>query len=378
LSRNHARLLCARGQWILEDLGSKNGTFVDGARIGRHALPAGGIFDAGRTIFCLAPRLPGPVGATHQGGDPARELPVGLASLLPQIQAQGEAFLRIARSPIPLLLRGETGTGKELVARAAHGLSGREGPFVAVHGAGVTPSLLANPRGHEGGGEPGAEPGASGLLRAAEGGTLFLDEVADLSPPAQASLLHALEGREAPPGQRDARIIAASNRGLDAEVSEGRFRADLYARLAGYTHGLLPLRERAVDLGSMIAYTLQGCPRPPAPAAVTFDIEAGRALVRYPWPLNGRELRRCIEAALVLSPGGAVSLAQLPAALALPAPEEPPPSQQDQEQLRAALVAALQGSRGNVAEVARAFGKGPTQIHRWMKRFGLTPASFRA
>ncbi len=381
LSRQHARLARSQGQWVLEDLRSKNGTFVDGRRVERCALPEGGAFDLGHTLFALAPHLPTPVGTRDVDAELPSDLPPELTSLVPLLDAQARAFALVARSRVPLLLRGETGTGKELFARAAHELSRGNGPFVAVN-CGAVASALAErrPFGREASEAAGDEPG---FFRAAEGGTLFLDAIGDLPLAAQAALLRALDGHEvaSPGGRVGARVVASTHRPLEATVAEGAFRADLLARVAGYTHALPPLRERVVDLGALVARALRRAPPAARPAEVAFDPEAGRALFRHPWPLNGREVRQCVESALVLARGETIGLAHLPPALARPAGGAPPgeaPNPSPDDELRRALEAALRAARGNVAEVARSFGKGPTQIHRWMKRLGLDPAAFRS
>lgn len=375
LSRQHARLVCARGQWFLEDLGSKNGTFVDGEQIERCALPAGGLFDVGHTIFALAPGLATPLTEVELDEEQLAATPAGLATLLPGLQHQAVALLRLARTTLPILLLGETGTGKELVARALHEQSGRRGRFIAVHCGSFAPSILEERFwGHRPESASPQEKGENGLLRAAGGGTLFLDELGDLPLAAQTALLHVLDTCEKTPEEARARLITATHLHLEREVNEGRFRADLYARLAGYTHTLAPLRERQVDLGILLAHVLRHVPR--ASCTVGFDIKAGRALLRHPWPLNARELRQTIDAALVLSVDGQVQLSHLPAIFAQQKEADAP--QDEDEQLRESLIAALRSSRGNVAEVARTFQKGPTQIHRWMKRFGLNPGTFRS
>lgn len=390
MSRSHARLVRWHGQWVLEDLQSKNGVFVDGQRVERWAFaPSGGLFELGHTLFSIAPRLPTPAGTVDVDAGLPAEGPAELKSLVPLYDAQAKAFALVARSRVSLLLCGETGTGKELFARAAHELSREGGPFVAVNCGAIAPALAEGQLfGYEKGAFLGAERGELGFVRAADGGTLFLDGLGDLPPGAQAALLRVLDGHDVVPagGSRgvrvDVRVVAADHRSLEAAAAGGAFRADLLARVAGYTHTLPPLRDRIVDLGAVIARTLRLSPHVEAPDKITFDPAAGRALVRYTWPLNGREVRQCIEAALVLARDGVILPAHLPPAVAgsAQAPAEAPletPDPSGDDELRTSLEAALRDARGNVAEVARAFNKGPTQIHRWMKRFGLNPTSFR-
>ncbi|MCU0684434.1 MAG: sigma-54-dependent Fis family transcriptional regulator [Polyangiaceae bacterium] len=254
MSRNHARLLRWHGQWVLEDLQSKNGVFVNGQRVERWALPSGGVFDLGHTIFSLAPRLPTPAGTLDVDAGLAPEGSAELASLVslvPLFDAQARAFALVARSRVSLLLRGETGTGKELFARAAHELSRSGGPFVAVNCGALAPALVESQLfGYEQGAFAGAARGELGFVRAAEGGTLFLDELGDLPLASQSALLRVLDEHEVVPVgasqsvRVEVRIIAASHQPLEAAVARGGFRADLLARVAGYTHALPPLRDR--------------------------------------------------------------------------------------------------------------------------------------
>ena len=175
----------------------------------------------------------------------------------------------------------------------------------------------------------------------------------------------------------EARVVAATNRPLHDLVVQGVFRADLLARLSGFTHRLLPLRERICDLGLLIAALL---PRLAGADAdrVTFTPEAGLRLLRYGWPLNVRELRHCLAAAIVMANGAPLDVAVLEPSLtnAVHAARKPPGS--SEQDLRTRLVTALQARAGNVAAVARDFSKAPTQIHRWMKQFELDPNAFRA
>ncbi|MGZ3406126.1 MAG: AAA-type ATPase lid domain-containing protein, partial [Polyangia bacterium] len=171
----------------------------------------------------------------------------------------------------------------------------------------------------------------------------------------------------------DVRVVAATHRDLDALVAAGQFRADLLARLGGWTLTLPPLRERLEDLGLLLAGL---APQP----SVTLTWEAARALLRYDWPLNVRELETCVTAAVVLS-GGAIDVAHLPPALTQSEAPAPPASRQplsaEDESRRAELEKLLQAESGNVAAVARALGKAPVQIRRWARRYQLDPDQFR-
>src|SRR5207302_1217977 len=189
---------------------------------------------------------------------------------------------------------GETGTGKEVIARAIHAASRRPGAFVAVNCGALAPNLVESELfGHKKGAFSGATEDHNGLVRAADKGTLLLDEIGDLPVPTQAALLRVLQQREVlplgttKPMPVDLRVVAASHRDLEAEVGAGRFREDLWSRLAGYTAQLPALRDRREDLGLLVAALLA---RLVQTRPIRFTSEAGLALVQYDWPRNVREL----------------------------------------------------------------------------------------
>jgi transcriptional regulator of acetoin/glycerol metabolism len=376
LSRHHARLVRRHDHWQLEDMQSKNGTFVDGERVERWSLSSGGTFEVGHTFFTLAPRLATPADVSDVDLDDVRGPAADIASLLPMRQTEATAFARVAESRVPILLRGDTGTGKEVFARAAHALSRPNGPFVALQSGALAPAHVeASLFGYDEGAFAGATRRELGFLRTADGGTLFLDEVGDLSLVAQAALLRVLEtGEVVPVGASspisvDIRVIASSNQPLEALVARGSFRADLLARIAGYSHLLPPLAERIVDIGAIVARAV---------GTSTLSTAAGRALLGYGWPRNAREVRQCIESAAALAAAGEILPEHLP--LSVMAADDDGGADgdsADDAELREKLEAALKAAHGNVAEVARAMGKRPTQVYRWAKRFGFNPAAFR-
>ncbi len=213
---------------------------------------------------------------------------------------------------------------------------------------------------------------APGLLRSADGGTLFLDEIGDLPAPSQAALLRTLQECEVVPVgavrpvRVDLRVVSATHRVLDDLVAHGDFRSDLYARLAGFTFRLPPLRDRRQDLGVLVAALVGKRARALRP-------DAGRALLRYDWPLNVRELRQALEAAIAMAEGEAIGVAHLPDDIAGSASASPLGADPVQEK----LVASLTQHRGNVSQVARELGTARMQVQRWMRRFGIDPGSFR-
>jgi transcriptional regulator with GAF, ATPase, and Fis domain len=225
-------------------------------------------------------------------------------------------------------------------------------------------------------------------VRAADGGTLFLDEIGDLPAASQAALLRVLQEREVTPVGAtravsiDLRVVAATHRDLDQMVGDGRFRHDLYARLAGFRIDVPPVSERRCDLGLLLGLLHGKIFRPEngAPPHPGFDIEAARMLFRYPWPLNVREMEQALATAAVLAGTGPVMPDHLPETVRTGrAPGAPRPvvlSEADQQQ-RDALVACLREHRGNISAVARALNKDRKQIQRWIKRFGLDATEYR-
>jgi sigma-54 dependent transcriptional regulator, acetoin dehydrogenase operon transcriptional activator AcoR len=376
VSATHARLLQHLGGWTLEDAGSTNGSFVNDSRVERVRLGDGDRVEIGHNFFVFRAALP-------VEAPPLRADVPGLATWSPVLGARFAELLRVALSEVPIVLLGESGTGKELMARAAHQLSARKGPFVPVN-CGALPTTLVQSElfGYKRGAFSGADEDRPGLVRAADRGTLFLDEIGDLPLASQAALLRVLQEREVTPlGATkpiavDVRVVAATHRDLEALVAAKQFREDLLARLSGWTLRLPPLRERMEDLGLLTARLIAPSPRSP----VTLTWEAARALMRYRWPLNVRELQKCLSTALVLS-GGAIDVAHLPPALtaapsAAAAPADGSLSPEDRQR-RDELRALLESERGNVAAVARALGKAPVQIRRWARRFNLDPGQFR-
>ena len=388
MSARHARIRRIGALWVLEDLGSTNGTMVDGERIREKQLEDGQVIELGSTVLLFRE-------TTTPGLLLDRKLSVAessaLATLNPRLETAMDRLALIALSQLSVLVLGETGTGKEGVARAVHQLSRRPGPFVAVNAGAIPgPLLEAQLFGHVKGSFTGAVKDEVGFVRSAHTGTLFLDEIADLPPSSQAALLRVLqEGEVTPVGstrgvQVDVRIVAATHRDLTELMAGGHFRRDLYARLAGFSHTMPPLAERREDLGLLIGALLA---RHSGHSTATLEIEAARALFAYEFPLNIRELEQGLAAALVLSGGEPISVQHLPQAmqgdargsapLRSSASSPPEARSEDDERNYRALVSALRDTRGNVSETARRLGKARQQIQRWLRRFELEPTAFR-
>jgi len=380
MSSAHARLHRVLGGWALTDVKSKNGTMVGGARIDEARLADGDLIEIGHTLFRFRAGLPA-VGEPVLIPEAPPVLP-GTVSLLPEMQQRLAALGRVAASPAPVVLIGESGAGKELLARAIHAWSGRSGALVAVNCGALNPNLIDSALfGHRRGAFSGATESRPGLVRAADGGTLFLDEIADLPAAGQAALLRVLQEREVlPVGETepvpvDLRFVSATHRDLDALAASGGLRPDLLARLIGFRFALPPLRQRVEDLGLLVGTLLRRVAGDQS-GAVTLSPEAARALVRHSWPGNARELERALESALALAGGVPIAPDHLPAELTGERPAAPPVPAAPEE-LQARLVALLREHRGNLSAVARAMGKARTQVQRWMKRFDLKAEDYQ-
>lgn len=388
MSSKHARLVLERGEWLLEDAGSKNGTFLGGDPVKRERLKDGAIFDAGHTLFALHNALPTPRSSEADVSIPIEAAPPHfIKTLYPTTAMHLSALEKVAGSSVPLLLLGETGTGKELLARGVHKLSNRGGSFIAVNCGGLAPTLVESLLfGHVKGTFSGATSDAAGLVRAADRGTLFLDEIGDLPFGAQATLLRVLQEREVLPlGSTrpiavDFRLVCATNQMLDALVDAGRFRSDLLARIDGFRHTLVPLRQRKGDLGVLIAVLLARI-APGRSSNIRFAPAAARELIAQEWPGNVRELEQTLARALALTSDGVIRPEHLGlrhasgTQMRAVTPEQTLDA--SAERLRAELIEMFARHNGSVTQVASSMGKARKQIQRWMHRFNIDPNRFR-
>ena len=394
VSTRHARLISALGSWAVVDEDSTNGTYVDGTSIrGRTVLRDGAILEMGTSFFCVRTDLTTPHGSpldvlrASGTGEP------GLSTLLPHYGERLRALARVAASPVPILLLGESGSGKELLARAVHALSGRRGALVAINCGAVADALVESLLfGHMKGAFSGALRDEPGLVRSAHQGTLFLDEIGDMTSTAQASLLRALqEGEVTPVGATqpvkvDLRVVSATHRRVDETSATPDFRRDLYARLAGYTHEIPPVRDRPEDLGILVGDVLRRVA--PAPEAVRLQSDAVRAMLTYSWPLNVRELQHALASAVALAGDAPLALAHLPASICAveqanlrPSSRPPRPSTTEEQEIHASLVRAPLTQAAVQDDVsrsrARSLGRTRMQIHRWMRRFQVEIEKYR-
>lgn len=376
MSSRHARLSRVLGRWVLEDLGSKNGTFLGELPINQGELDERALLQLGQTWLLFDPLARVPEGTvlapTHEP-----DLDDPLATLVPRLEHTFAAARAVSTADVPVLVLGPTGTGKEVTARAIHAASRRSGDLVAVN-CGALPDTLIESElfGHKKGAFSGASEDRLGLIRSADQGTLFLDEIGDLPLEAQAALLRALQEREvmavgaSRPTKVDFRTIAATHRDVTEMLEAGHFRRDLYSRIAGLTVHLLPLSERTEDLGLLVTRMLGDHPVAP---------EAMLALLQYEWPGNVRELEQTMRTARILAGARPIELANLPPAFGPAGADADDPRLDDpaERARRDELVRLLQVHRGNVSAVARAMGKARMQIQRWMKRYALASEQYR-
>jgi sigma-54 dependent transcriptional regulator, acetoin dehydrogenase operon transcriptional activator AcoR len=376
MSRRHAVMIWKRTHWTLRDAGSKNGTCVNGVRVTEVALQGGDLVEAGSTTFVYRECLLDDRSWRELQAEAVQAGP--LATLSPTLQAELAILRRVAAGDAPVMLSGESGTGKELVARAVHGHSGRAGDFVAVNCGALAPTLIESELfGHRKGAFSGAVDDRPGLVRAADGGTLFLDEIAELPDSAQVALLRVLQEKQVRaigatrPDEVDLRVVTATHQDLKARLVGGQFRADLYARLAGFSLALPPLRDRREDLGLIAAALLRRLAGDRA-GRVRLAADAVRALFAHDWPLNVRELEQALRVALSVADGDQLALCDLPASVR-PAERAGPAIDARYRE----LVDQLRLHHGNLSAVARAMSTSRAQIRRLTERYGLEPDRFR-
>jgi two-component system, NtrC family, response regulator AlgB len=287
---------------------------------------------------------------------------------------------RAAASEATILLRGESGTGKGVLARAIHARSPRAtAPFVTVHCPSLSGALLESELfGHVRGAFTGAVRDTVGKVAVAEGGTLFLDEVGDLPPALQPKLLRLLQERryervgETQTRAGDVRILAATNRDLEAETAAAKFREDLLYRLNVFEVTLPPLRQRRRDVLPLADHLLHFFARQAGKAVTGFTDEARDALERYPWPGNIRELRNAVERGVILAAGPQVGLADLPAQVgSAPRPGIEVGARLTLEQLEAEHIRRLLATTSTMDEAARVLGIDPSTLYRKRKHYGL-------
>ena len=285
-----------------------------------------------------------------------------------------ETIKKVAETDLSVLIRGDSGTGKELVARALHNTSSRRNrPFVAVNCAAISRELVESELfGHEKGSFTGADSRRQGRFEAADGGTVFLDEIGDMAPETQAKVLRVLQEKtlervgSTQSIEVDVRVVSATHRDLEAEVEAERFREDLYYRLKVVELDLPPLRQRTEDIPALCQRFLEQVTERMKRDPRSLSAEALATLTRYPWPGNVRELRNVLEQAVVLAPGDVIEAEDLnlpSAEAALPDADQASDLPFGEAKKRAVegferdfLLAALRQHGGNVSRTAQSIG----------------------
>jgi len=382
VSRFHCELVVEAHGVRVRDLGSRNGTRVDGTRVTDAWIAPGSHLRLGHVTLRFDPTLkPGRVEVSE-----AKRFG-GLVGASVRMRAAFALLERAAASDVTVLLEAETGTGKGAAAEALHQLGPRrEHPFVVVDCGAVAPTLLESELfGHEKGAFTGADARRIGAFEDADKGTIFLDEIGELPVALQPKLLRAIDKREIRRlGQNqyrpvDVRVIAATNRDLRASVNDDTFRADLYYRLAVIHVCLPPLRERLEDIPLIVSELLDGLGAPAGPRARLAAPEFLASLERSAWPGNVRELRNHLERCLVLADPpafgvtdtGAMSGDGLTVDTRVVLSEARRRATETFE--RRYLMALLAEHGGKVASAARAAGVARVHLYRLLTKHGLRP-----
>jgi transcriptional regulator with GAF, ATPase, and Fis domain len=415
LSRQHCRVSCESERAIIRDLDSLNGTFVNALPIRERVLEHGDQVKIGHSVFVFVlsetsdieltrvpvspqdPALPTIRLSQHrlapglkeaaQAGDKAvREGATTIRhAMIGESARMGEVYsiiARAARSDTTVLIRGQSGTGKELAARAIHQNSRRAvGPFMSINSAALTETLVESELfGHEKGAFTGAIAQKKGRLEIADRGTVFFDEIGEMAPPLQAKMLRVIQEREFERvgGTRtlrvDVRIITATNKNLEEAVKKGEFREDLYYRLNVIALTMPPLRERIDDIPLLAAYFISKYSGRCGRRVIGLSQEARAHLMNYEWPGNVRELENAIERAIVLGNSDRI----LPEDLPEPALEAEAAGGVTtgyhaaiRDAKRRVVMEALQQTGGRFNDAARSLGVHPNYLHRLVRALNL-------
>ncbi|OGQ78836.1 MAG: hypothetical protein A2289_11540 [Deltaproteobacteria bacterium RIFOXYA12_FULL_58_15] len=374
VSSFHARFSIEDGRCIVRDLGSRNGVFVAGQKIKEGEVPVGAQVTLGQTVLVVTGRNQ-PLSVPDAGS--SQKL-IGSSVALDRVR---KVIRRIAAAEAPVLITGETGTGKEVVARLLAELSPRATrPFVALNCGSLSRNLIESELfGHERGAFTGAINRKIGAFEAAHAGTLFLDEIGELPLELQPQLLRVLETGEirrvgsTSAFECDVRVIAATNRKLEQEVANGAFREDLFHRLHVLMVELPALAERKGDVRELATFFAEQF----APDGQTVSIGAGALAVleAHMWPGNVRELRNVIQRAVLLRNGDTLEAADItftPSTLATRVQTQSVVSGRTLQEIeRDAIVAELRRHQGNKKEAAAALGVSRSTIHRKIEDYRI-------
>jgi DNA-binding NtrC family response regulator len=414
VSRLHAKVFRVGRQYFLADLRSRNGTHADGNRITQLALEDGRMFQVGPFRI----HFHHPLSGLSAGEEPT--VPPGKASAIPDYPetnpvrvpkrtnaptAVGEApfgliggsahvrkliatIRRVAASDVPVLIEGDTGSGKELVARGIHDASARrERPFIVVNCGAISPELIESELfGHEKGAFTGATAQRKGAFELANSGTIFLDEIGELPVALQPKLLRVLEQKEV---KRvggndlllaDVRILAATNRNLREEIARKTFREDLYFRVGAITVPVPPLRDRREDVPPIARHFLSAMGNPSSGPGPVLSPAALDALISHDWPGNVRELRNAIQRAVVMAESGELTggefsfLRQAPPQGA--ETEFPSGLSRWERAERTNILGELARQMGNKTKTARELGIAKSTLFEKLKRYDIRTSEF--
>jgi transcriptional regulator with PAS, ATPase and Fis domain len=388
VSRNHARIALEGTALVVEDFGSRNGTMIDGAVVsgGKRPVVSGAVIRVGGASIVVArsTRVDAPVEASELEGRHAPPEIVGDIAIADQKMTHVFDLVRkVARTPATVLILGETGTGKEVVAEQIHAQSSRAAkPFVRVN-CGAIPEALFESEffGHEKGAFTGADRRKVGYVEAASGGTLLIDEIGELSVAAQVKLLRVLETHtisrvggttEIPV---DIRVVCATHRNLQDLVAANRFRADLYYRISSFVIRIPPLRERTSEIPLLISVFAKRFAAQMGEEAPLFEQEVLSAMSAYAWPGNVRELRNVVEHALVMSEGKTVALRHLPGHIVQGGSTSTPEGVRSEiaELERTRIQEALAKTHGNRTKAAELLGISRRALVYKLARYKLRP-----
>ena len=375
VSRRHAVVEETPAGWMLKDAGSTNGTFLDGVRVREGYLKAGAAIRLGNTELTFAP--------AEERFEKLESSADRFGGLIGSSLPMREVFAileRVSPTDITVLLQGETGTGKELAARAIHGSSRRAGgPFVVFDCGAVAPNLIESELfGHEKGAFTDAVKARQGAFELADGGTLFLDEIGELALTLQPKLLRALDQREVrrvgaeQTVRVDVRVVAATNRDLEQEVKAGKFREDLFYRLSAVSVLLPPLRKRREDIDRIAGHLLEGIAGETGRKLEGLAAEAAGVLASQPWPGNVRELRNVLVRAAALSTGSRIEVRDLFLAPKKKSETLEGLSGKTLEEIeKAAIHATLRAVDNNKTEAAKVLGIAYSTLYEKMKKYGM-------
>lgn len=404
ISRRHARLEVNGDVLTIEDLGSANGTRIQRsksadatAQVTELRLEPGSpmvlALDEPVVLGSVTMLVRTEVGASKESSPTRAALPDGVVSEAAETKRVFDLAERLAKGPLNVLLTGETGAGKEVLAAFIHKRSPRSsGPLVEVNCAALTESLAESELfGHQKGSFTGAIANKEGFFEAADRGTLFLDEVGELSASIQAKLLRVLETRKVlrvgatSPIAIDVRVVAATHRDLPMEVKRGRFRQDLYFRLNGMTITVPPLRERRADVPELVRRFAARTAKLMSVAEPDISEEAMARLASHDWPGNVRELRNVIDRAVALAGGSAIGIEHLvfdvaPVSARAPSGAMPAADGASDGALRDGLaaeekrriLAALESCDGNQTRAAELLSMPRRTLVARLQEYGLT------